>query len=446
MSISKKIFILSVVLFHATNSHSQQTNHPGPIVVGDPTAVAGKDIDIISNDTPTIRFEQKGGGYAPYTWDVGGNESNFFIRNQTSTSSGTPVLPFRVMNDAAHNSLVLDGGGVGIGTAEATAALDVVGSLRFRNLQGCNAGIKTDSNGNLGCATEFLTIGAGNSIMFGATLGGTNINIAGTDGDRRMSGVAAGAVSATSTDAVNGSQLHAVASSVASALGGSSSVSVDGTITQPVYSVGGANRTGVASAIGALDTSLTSLQNTVASLTSSGSGSVYIATNLSGPAAQATGANSIAIGSGVIASRAGQIALGASSNTYTLAGVTSDASRAAQSGPLQVVTTDASGNLAARSFQDFFPEFGALNDYSIKSRKEARQGIAAAMAMATAPTPSDVGRTAWATNIGMFKDEVAFGAAFAHRVDLGVISTISGGYSWGGGDSHGFRVGLSGEF
>lgn len=68
------------------------------------------------------------------------------------------------------------------------------------------------------------------------------------------------------------------------------------------------------------------------------------------------------------------------------------------------------------------------------------------MAMPTAPTPSGVGKTAWATSVGMFKDEVAYGAAFAHRIDFGMISTISGGYSWGGGDSHALRVRLSGEF
>ncbi|WP_322063490.1 hypothetical protein, partial [Paraburkholderia sp. J63] len=43
--------------------------------------------------------------------------------------------------------------------------------------------------------------------------------------------VAAGAVSAGSTDAVNGGQLYSVASSTASALGGGSTVNEDGSIT-----------------------------------------------------------------------------------------------------------------------------------------------------------------------------------------------------------------------
>ena len=39
--------------------------------------------------------------------------------------------------------------------------------------------------------------------------GGTNVNFAGTDGARTLTGVSAGQLSATSTDAVNGAQLHA---------------------------------------------------------------------------------------------------------------------------------------------------------------------------------------------------------------------------------------------
>ncbi|WP_321959620.1 YadA-like family protein [Paraburkholderia tropica] len=52
--------------------------------------------------------------------------------------------------------------------------------------------------------------------------------------------VAAGTVSNSSNDAVNGSQLYKLASSTASGLGGGSTVSSDGSITTPTYSVGGA--------------------------------------------------------------------------------------------------------------------------------------------------------------------------------------------------------------
>jgi autotransporter adhesin len=46
-------------------------------------------------------------------------------------------------------------------------------------------------------------------ITVGAQTGGTRVNMAGTSGTRTVAGVSAGALTATSTDAVNGSQLYA---------------------------------------------------------------------------------------------------------------------------------------------------------------------------------------------------------------------------------------------
>ena len=44
-------------------------------------------------DTPTLRLEQDGSsGFTPQTWDVAGNETNFFVRDVTNGST----LPFRI--------------------------------------------------------------------------------------------------------------------------------------------------------------------------------------------------------------------------------------------------------------------------------------------------------------------------------------------------------------
>jgi autotransporter adhesin len=65
-----------------------------------------------------------------------------------------------------------------------------------------------------------------------------------------------------------------------------------------------------------------------------------------GLGASATQANASAIGNGATTTRANQVVIGTTTNTYTTPGITSNASIAAQSGPLSVVTTDANGNLA----------------------------------------------------------------------------------------------------
>lgn len=60
--------------------------------------------------------------------------------------------------------------------------------------------------------------------------------------------------------------------------------------------------------------------------------------------------NSIAIGVGATTTRDNQVMLGNGLNTYTLTGVASAASKAAQTGPTYLLTTDSSGNLAASTF------------------------------------------------------------------------------------------------
>ncbi|MER9918557.1 MULTISPECIES: hypothetical protein [unclassified Mesorhizobium] len=90
--------------------------------------------------------------------------------------------------------------------------------------------------------------------------------------------------------------------------------------------------------------------------------------------------------------------------------------------------------------------FGDLGRTISQNRTEARQGIAAAIAMTTAPMPSAPGRTSWASNVGYFKGATAFGGSLAHRFDFDEPFAFTAGYAYGGGSSHGFRLGLAGEF
>ncbi|AOJ33189.1 hypothetical protein WJ16_16310 [Burkholderia metallica] len=62
------------------------------------------------------------------------------------------------------------------------------------------------------------------------------VTLAGTGGTK-LTNVAPGAVNATSTDAINGSQLYGTANSVANALGGGSTVGANGNVTAPTYSL-----------------------------------------------------------------------------------------------------------------------------------------------------------------------------------------------------------------
>ena len=73
--------------------------------------------------------------------------------------------------------------------------------------------------------------------------------------------VAKGEVSQTSADAVNGSQLWGVSSSVSNYLGGGSSVNPDGTVSAPTYTIRGGTYHNVGDALSAVDTQFTNIYN-----------------------------------------------------------------------------------------------------------------------------------------------------------------------------------------
>jgi hypothetical protein len=85
----------------------------GDIGIG--TSTPAVDIDIKTGNTPTVRLQQDGtSGFTPQTWDLAGNEANFFIRDATNGSQ----LPFRIKPGADSDSLFIDSDGdIGMGTS-----------------------------------------------------------------------------------------------------------------------------------------------------------------------------------------------------------------------------------------------------------------------------------------------------------------------------------------
>ena len=105
-------------------SHSLYVDDGGRI--GNGTSTPSVEIHTVDGDTPTLRLQQDGSsGFAPQTWDVAGNETNFFVRDVTNGSA----LPFRIRPSAPTNSIFVDvDGSVGMGTSSPSTALHVRGT------------------------------------------------------------------------------------------------------------------------------------------------------------------------------------------------------------------------------------------------------------------------------------------------------------------------------
>ncbi|MGD2090370.1 MAG: tail fiber domain-containing protein [Candidatus Aminicenantes bacterium] len=93
-----------------TPSNTLYVDSSQRIGIGTSTPVV--DIHVKQGNTPTLRLEQDGSdGFTPQTWDLAGNEANFFLRDVNSGK-----LPFRVKPGAPEDSIFIDTDGVGFGT------------------------------------------------------------------------------------------------------------------------------------------------------------------------------------------------------------------------------------------------------------------------------------------------------------------------------------------
>jgi hypothetical protein len=148
-------------------------NASGKIGIG--TSTPSVDLHVKTGNTPTLRLEQDGSsGFTAQTWDLAGNEANFFIRDVNHGSK----LPFRIEPNTPSNALYLDStGNIGMGTTSPKSALHVLsGGSAFTA-----ASITTGLFQNNAVATDAnrLTILSGNASNGQLAFGDADNEIAG---------------------------------------------------------------------------------------------------------------------------------------------------------------------------------------------------------------------------------------------------------------------------
>ncbi|BFG72912.1 hypothetical protein PTKU46_09450 [Paraburkholderia terrae] len=173
------------------------------------------------------------------------------------------------------------------------------------------------NNGGLGLVEQDATT---RNITVAKATDGAIVDFSGTAGARKLTGVFAGDVSASSADAVNGSQLYSLANSTASAIGGGATVNSNGSISVPSYVIGGTTVNSIGGAITNIDarttqnaSDISSINTALSNFTINGASNKYFHTNSMLTDSQATGSDSVAIGGAAVATGANSVALGANS-------------------------------------------------------------------------------------------------------------------------------------
>jgi Chaperone of endosialidase len=135
--------------------------------IGFSQSAPGLELHVTDSDSPGLRLEQtSAGGFTAQTWDIAGNEANFFVRDLTGGSK----LSFRIRPGAPTSSIdIAADGEVGIGTASPEAKLHVFGT----NTTDTFIGIGADPDGSTGNESA-MTLGY-SGATFGRASGFFNV-------------------------------------------------------------------------------------------------------------------------------------------------------------------------------------------------------------------------------------------------------------------------------
>ncbi|WP_033554146.1 YadA-like family protein [Escherichia coli] len=264
---------------HGQDTTSKITNvKDGDLTTGSTDAVNGSQLkttnDAVATNTTNI---------ANNTSNIATNTTNISNLTETVTNLGEDALKWDKDNGvftAAHgNNTASKITNILDGTVTATSSDAINGSQLYdlsSNIAtyfGGNASVNTDGvftgptykigetnyynvGDALAAINSSFSTSLGDALLWDATAGKFSAKH-GTNGDASViTDVADGEISDSSSDAVNGSQLHGVSSYVVDALGGGAEVNADGTITAPTYTIANADYDNVGDALNAIDTTL----------------------------------------------------------------------------------------------------------------------------------------------------------------------------------------------
>ncbi|EER9177406.1 hypothetical protein E3W25_12670 [Escherichia coli] len=257
---------------HGTDATSKITNvKAGDLTAGSTDAVNGSQLkttnDNVSTNTTNIATNTtnitnltdavNGLGDDSLLWNKAagafsaahGTEATSKITNLLAgkiSSNSTDAINGSQLYGVADSFTSYLGGGADISdTGVLSGPTYTIGGTDYTNVGDALAAINTSFSTSLGDA-----------LLWDAAAGKFSAKHGINNAPSVITDVANGAVSSTSSDAINGSQLYGVSDYIADALGGNAVVNTDGSITTPTYAIAGGSYNNVGDALEAIDTTL----------------------------------------------------------------------------------------------------------------------------------------------------------------------------------------------
>lgn len=425
------------------------------------------------NDSDAVNVQQ----LRDATSDMYNNGVKYFHANSTkadSVATGTDSIAVGpAAKSVGESSIAM--GNAATSTGENSVAIGAGAVANNKGDVALGAGATTEQ----AVGTQGVTI-RGNDYQFAGTTPTGTVSVGSLDNERTITNVAAGRISATSTDAVNGSQLYATNQAIEaintnfSGLDNSvvkyvvngdgsidySKIALAGDTYDQSTKTGGTTITNVAAGVNASDAvnkqQLDEVSLNVTNIAEGKDGMFQVNNTSNLPKPKPTGQNSIAGGAGAVASATNSMALGNSakathSNAVAL-GTNSVTDRdnsvsMGYAGGERQITHVAAGTAATdavnvgqlkQSMGDSYTytnnKFGELKEMIADQDDKLSAGIAGAMAMASLPQPYSPGASMFSMAGGTYQGESAIAMGVSTVSDNGKWVTKLSGSSNSQGD------------
>ena len=239
--------------------YNSQSNGTGAVALGQDSFVSGNDSAALGNGARTSGNNSVALGAGALAAEdnvisVGNNTDqrkivfvDKGIINKTSTDAVNGSQIFALSQSVANRL----GGNASVNAADGTvnAPTYTISSGTYNNVGDALDAVNSTINTTNTAVTDLKD----DSLLWDGTAFSAKH---GTSTTNKIINVAAGTLSSSSTDAVNGGQLYGLSSSIANYLGGNASVDSSGVFTGPTYNIGGTDYDNVGEALAAIDSSV----------------------------------------------------------------------------------------------------------------------------------------------------------------------------------------------